>query len=235
MKEIGMLFCGAMVAALRDGRKTATRRLLKPQPVEHGPDDFEWRSAKLKSIGHAAGYVHICKECMERIAAKCAAPEPPFRIYVKETFSTDFRNHYPHDPIWYRADDDRHIDIDVHDGVQSIYSPESKQWVPFKWRPSIFMRREQARLWLACTAVRVERLQDITTEGAKEEGLFFNGSSWSYLEKGRFPYSESCWSAPVACYRHLWESINGKGSWDANPFVTVFTFKVDTAPRQAQY
>jgi hypothetical protein len=77
------------------------------------------------------------------------------------------------------------------------------------WRPSIFMPREACRLMLEVTDVRVERLQDITEEDAIAEGT---------VRIHR--YKTMVWE-----YETLWESINGKGSWDKNPWVWVIEFK----------
>jgi len=79
------------------------------------------------------------------------------------------------------------------------------------WRPSIHMPRWASRITLEVTSVRVERLQDISEADAISEGI---------------PTSDV--SPPDACrfaYRLLWESINGPGSWDANPFVWVVSFR----------
>lgn len=75
-------------------------------------------------------------------------------------------------------------------------------------RPSIHMHRWASRLTLEITQLRVERLQDISTVDAYEEGAPVVGLS------------------PIEDYRALWEQINGSGSWDANPWVWAISFKV---------
>lgn len=73
------------------------------------------------------------------------------------------------------------------------------------WRPSIHMPRWASRILLEITGVSVERLKDISHEDAMAEGM--------------------AWDDAVYDYSQLWESINGTGSWDANPWVWVVEFK----------
>ena len=82
------------------------------------------------------------------------------------------------------------------------------------WRPSIFMPRWASRITLEVTSVRVERLQDISPNDCIAEG------AWpvAHRELGRGHEA-------VAAYQALWESINGPGSWDANPWVWVVEFR----------
>ncbi|CAM6776594.1 hypothetical protein KLMIMMO078B4_24630 [Klebsiella michiganensis] len=80
------------------------------------------------------------------------------KIWVRETWSGDFANYYPNDRVWYAADNNRRLDIEVVDGVRGIYSPESDVHVPFRWRPSIHMPHWASRITLEITDVRVERL-----------------------------------------------------------------------------
>ena len=79
------------------------------------------------------------------------------------------------------------------------------------WKPSISMPRALSRIDLLCTAVRVERLHDISEADAKAEGC-------SYPAHG----PQSCYRS---AYKSLWETINGPGSWDANPWVWALTAK----------
>ena len=93
-----------------------------------------------------------------------------------------------------------------------------------KWRPSIFMPRWASRITLEITRVLVERLQDISEEDAIAEGCAknHNGYYWGG------PHAVSGlkqMATAVSAYQDLWESINGPGSWDANPWVWVIEFK----------
>ena len=101
-------------------------------------------------------------------------------------------------------------------------------WESYKWRPSIYMPRWASRITLEVTGVRVERLQDISEADASAEGVP-NQTRLTGYGKG-----DGCqWgpAEPVAEYRALWESINGPGSWDANPWVWVVEFKREGGER----
>ncbi|MHB0973915.1 MAG: ASCH domain-containing protein [Thiobacillus sp.] len=84
-----------------------------------------------------------------------------------------------------------------------------------RWHPSIHMPRVASRITLEIVSVRVERLQDISESDALAEGVS--------------PDMGLCWQSgddtPRGMYGELWESINGPGSWDANPWVWVVEFK----------
>ena len=215
MKERGMIFNGEMVRAILDGRKTQTRRPIK------------WKQTRLTEIGeredgskwpwsedaeHACDFWHPC----------------PFgavgdRIWVRETWSSDFANYYPNDRVWYAADNNRQLDIDMVDGVRGIYSPESDVHVPFRWHPSIHMPRWASRILLEITDVRVERLNAISEEDARAEGIIDGGC----LNCGE---PEPCGCAnpePDAtdAFAYLWQSIYGQDNWNANPWVWVIEFK----------
>ncbi|WP_341959261.1 hypothetical protein [Pseudomonas sp. RC10] len=77
------------------------------------------------------------------------------------------------------------------------------------WKPSIFMPRRACRILLEITAVRVERLQDITQEQAELEGVACDMSAWTFRDH----------------FQQLWEAINGAGAWNANPWVWAVEFK----------
>jgi len=200
-----------MVQALLAGRKTQTRRIVKPQPEQarcigamHG--DLAWR---LSPARYAVSNHQVPPEFIDT----CPYGKPGEKLWVRETWSTDFKDHYPCDRVWYAADDDRKNEIEVRDGVRGIYSPESRAFVPFKWRPSIHMRREFSRILLEITGLRIERVQDATLGDICAEGLA--GSIYDFK-----PASEG-----LKVWRRLWAAIHGESSWDVNPWVWVVEFK----------
>lgn len=181
IKERPILFSGEMVKAILEGRKTQTRRVMKPQPPEIGLfDDHLWLCSK-KGVW-ANGHGH---------QLKCPYGQTGDTLWVRET-------HYPLDnkgAALYRADGQCEV---------------------AKWTPSIFMFRKYSRINLKISDVRVERLQDISEEDAKTEGLIREISAVSTFWNGL--------RNPILAYRFLWEKINGRDSWDKNPWVWVIEF-----------
>ena len=197
MREIPILFSTPMVQAILDGRKTMTRRIIKPQPlwVAEPSIPFKTEDADPKGI------------------IKCPYGEPGDRLWVRETWADNI----PGCPngITYRAD---HIDP-KGDGPAN----------PIKWKPSIYMPKEIARIWLEVTNVRVERLQEITEEDARREG--FEPIPCDCSNRGAFGCTD-CMNTGVTEPAMLefidtWDSIYSKRGygWDTNPWVWVIEFK----------
>lgn len=127
---------------------------------------------------------------------RCRYGKPGELLWVKETFRTvDGR-------IEYRADGD-------------VPGPH--------WRPSIFMPRRLSRITLKILEVRAQRLQDISRLDAKAEGLtFVAGGAARY----GVPGIASTWrDDPRESFRGLWEHVNGRRAWEANPLVWAVTFE----------
>ncbi len=94
-----------------------------------------------------------------------------------------------------------------------VYKADDQPWSDmesWKWKPSIFMPKSATRLWLEIVNINPERLQDISLQDIEAEGL---PSNWKDL-----------YTSPLEWFKKLWESINGPGSWDKNPWVWVITF-----------
>ncbi|HBR3907413.1 TPA: hypothetical protein L9T70_004760 [Klebsiella pneumoniae] len=221
MKERGMIFNGEMVRAILDGRKTQTRRIVKGT-------DGAVKFCKEWDINGEEIFVVLGEKDHTGMNPVLGAISCPFgavgdRIWVRETWSSDFANYYPNDRVWYAADNNRRLDIEVVDGVRGIYSPESDVHVPFRWQPSIHMPRWASRILLEITDVRVERLNAISEEDARAEGIIDGGC----LNCGE---PEPCGCAnpePDAtdAFAYLWQSIYGQESWNANPWVWVISFE----------
>jgi hypothetical protein len=240
MKDKPILFSGPMVRAILDGRKTMTRRTVKPQPpagskVWRGQDGL-WRWATNQSDTPIAW-----DGTPDTGLIPCPYGPVGRRLWVKETWSPDHRAFYPHFPVVYRVDNPIH-DSEIEGG--KVYSPEAKEWFQFRWRPSIHMPRWASRITLEVTGVRCERVQEISEEDAECEGCpecpDCQGVNWSRWGRGArddalsnaaggMPWS-TCFGAcegksAKEWFAELWQSINGPGSWEANPWVWVVEFR----------
>ncbi|CAB3857541.1 hypothetical protein LMG3410_02107 [Achromobacter aegrifaciens] len=201
MRERPILFSGPMVRAILAGTKTQTRRVAKP--VRHPG----WKNVYDPGV--------LAREPKHTVDLACPYGPPGDRLWVRESWSSDFANQYPHDHVWYAADDDRRNDIEVRDGVRGIYSPESQQFVRFRWRPSIHMLRSACRLMLEIAGIRLERLQAISEADACAEGI--QGQGLQFYD-GRPATAKDA-------FESMWSEINGPASWQANPWVWVLEFR----------
>ncbi|MEQ7870707.1 hypothetical protein V6R97_08640 [Chromohalobacter salexigens] len=191
MKERPILFSGEMVRALLDGRKTQTRRVVKPAKDRNG-------SGCQLAPCEIAGEINNGDYCL------CPYGQPGDRLWVREAFRSRRVDNLPGD-VAYRAD---------HPGEKTVPNSYGRSW-----KPSIHMPRWACRLLLEVTAVRVERLQDITEDDAWNEGV----QDWMGKET---PWKGELAPVSVHAFAALWESINGSDSWDANPWVWVVEFRV---------
>jgi hypothetical protein len=197
-KERPILFSGPMVRAILAGRKTQTRRIIKNQ---------EWYNLK----GEYGDRLRSVDRCPYGTAGE--------RLWVRETWTPDHSPFYPHFPVAYRAD--AGFDYERNERGET-YSPEQKAWFPYRWRPSIHMPRWASRITLEITGVRVERLQDISEADAMAEGA--ERPELSPAELHGMPVHPMTGSYADG-FRDLWQSINGPGSWDKNPWVWVVEFR----------
>lgn len=215
MADRPMLFSAPMVRALLDGRKTQTRRIIKPQPTIHdNGHSWTWRGRNGSFVGAWGNSIEGFRET----AVTHNRIEVGDRLWVRETWQGltfgDFR------PTKHEPCEVRYFATDPCADLQAAARG-------YPWRPSIFMPRFASRLTLTVTEVRVERLQDISDRGQPNdciaEGVFsseFLGSSSDWMERG-FSSVEKC------RYHELWNAINGPGAWDANPWLSAYTFTVE--------
>ena len=220
MKERPVIFNGEMVRAILDGRKTQTRRVMKvqPKPSETRPGDFWFSSKKLESMVHVSDFMpgnSPVADCHLFFQEHCC----PFgqvgdRLWVRETFAAfDADWKHPGKPH------------DLKDGPwPNVVYPASVAKIPDgTCRPSIHMPRWASRILLEITAVRVERLNDISQEDAQAEGMELTGWVPSYSNPDNAGFDETF--TPYDNFAMLWESIYGEESWSYNPWVWVIEFK----------
>lgn len=235
MKEHPILFSAPMVLAILEGRKTQTRRAVKPQPdisvlKESARDlDFEFRRMPVLGPSHTPAEWGFCikydkPECVPIYGYKCPYGQPGDRLWVRENWLVSV--------VWNKTKP-KDIPKDVH--VE--YQATDESGLVGRTRPSIHMPRWASRITLEITDIKVERLQDISEEDVLAEGLKSLTKDYLHFKFGipdrdGFPGNDNHgwqwkeWSSdPRLAYQKLWESINGHGSWADNPFVWVVEFK----------
>lgn len=206
-RVLPILFNTDMVRAILDGRKTVTRRVIKPQLPNycssclHRHDEFIYDDL--------AENVY-CALCGEPIVPEIKAPYHPGDIlYVRETWGKG----YLEGTYIYKADD------------KLAELPEFKESSKRIYRPSIHMPKEAVRIWLKVTDVRVERLQDMTYIDFIREGIVVetHGVGVQHIAEQKF--------------RKIWDSTIKKSDldccgWDANPWVWVIEFERCEKPKE---
>lgn len=203
-RVLPILFNTDMVRAILDGSKTVTRRCVKPQSKNAYGFYVTFRKSDNAFMG-----VYDYDENERQFDNSQTPPcQPGDILYVRETFFK-FKNNF-----YYKADG-RHEELE-------------KLGLKFKWRPSIHMPKEAARIWLKVTEVRVEKLQDITNEQILKEGI---GRDIVVHYLSQFPEKEAWESAAhLIPFLELWNSTIKKKDivlydWEANPWVWVIEFE----------
>lgn len=226
MKERPILFSGAMVCALLDGRKTQTRRIVKLphnnplgqwEPITFGGENGG-RTASGETVPLQGGIWHT------RTGDCLMSPhgQPGDRLWVRETAKCGFRSEQPPQNKGCIG-----VDYQAGGGLMRDYAIDRQEdfpWFPSRshnvdgttrWAPAIHMPRWASRITLEVTGVRVERLQEISTEDCIAEGMS------STLRE-----HDACVNLRDD-YRQLWDSLNAERGygWDINPWVWAVEFK----------
>jgi hypothetical protein len=227
-KEIPILFSAPMVRAILGGRKTMTRRIVKPQPHERcnnasvGIDNvvrFSFIDIEMNPVSNVEWDV------------RCPYGKPGDLLWVRETIARS----EIHNPVTGKIED-VYGGSYVADGAPIL----SNNGYDLVWEykrnkvPSIHMPKAAARIWLEVFSVKVERLQDISEEDAIAEGIMtytdttgrrFKDYTANASGYGHPDHDYPTVGVAVASFRTLWDKINGPESWEANPFVWVIEFK----------
>jgi hypothetical protein len=209
--EKPILFSTVMVQAIIKLIKKMTRRVVKLPSWSTGDwNDFE--------VDDNKAYI-VCKStgCLAEI--RCPYGEPGDTLWVRETWCDVEKDFIKN--IYFDTNNCKYI-FKVDDNGQEH---QSLDIFVKRWKPSIFMPRKAARLFLTVKNIRVERLQDISEEDAKDEGVKdpYDYQPPEYYEQPHMRGLEINKSA----FAGLWDSINksrGYG-WDTNPYVWVVEFE----------
>lgn len=222
MKTKPILFKAEMVRAILKGTKTQTRRIVKFNKTIDNPkigfsaftNDNQFEVRGIHENGQYGGSLF----------------KLPFskgnKMWVRETWQLINSYATKKQEYIYRADgnnDEQYIE----------------DWQG--WKPSIFMPKKACRLFLDITKVRIERLQNISEEDAKSEGVLsydceITKSTWykDYLTKekgyGHPDYDYPSVNTAKESFKTLWISINGEESWNENPYVFVYDFSKSKKP-----
>ncbi len=213
MKYTGTIFQGWGVKAILEGRKTQTRRVIKPQPVRVNDafdGTWDWK-----------GHLYDDLTLAMTLKDNCPYGQVGDRLWVREThyrwgrwvpngFSKTGKQKWT-----FRAGTSEVLYIDNPPTLNVLPNSRHMERGWFK-RPSIFMPRSASRITLELTGVKVERVQDISPQDIEREGLTPPSDSLNWV--GTFQNN----------FRLLWDSINAKRGfgWDVNPWDLALTFKV---------
>jgi len=214
--EHPILFSGEMVKVILEGRKTQTRRVIKPQPVSYHPhhvlDYVSWKTVDCKLVSFP---IFVNKYCPYGQAGDL--------LWVRETWATICKVAIPYCECETEADRKENHYIEYRADTGNPYPgdwPEDEargnDEAP-KWKSPYHMPRWASRITLEIVSVCVERVQDITGADVASEGVEFPDATAITTVAER-------WKP----FRDLWDSINAKRGygWDANPWVWVLEFKV---------
>lgn len=223
MREKPLIFSGPMVQAILENRKSMTRRLDGLEDINERPNAWNYRGTNIGGEHlffdcDAAAAGHEPPDCVKIVPASCLVG---YHIWVRETW----RMHPRGDGyVQYREDNTTWVLSLATQRMVPV--PEIGGYEMPKWRPSIFMPRKAARIILEITAEeRCERVQDISIEDAKGEGIpeygheFRGGMTERELDEWRN-------RSTVENFAWLWDSINAKRGypWSSNPWVRRIEF-----------
>lgn len=235
MKEHPIIFKGEMVRAILDGRKTQTRRVIKPQPI--GVRNSWSQDVEPNDRFIECGIVKVARESRGRNMAAAGilteqTVKGPYgkvgdRLWVREGWWHEIGIGYENAAF----ENGDFVQIDGKTFHIPDWKPTPKVW---RKRPSIHMFKWACRLWLTITDIRVERVQDISEDDVCAEGFpieQFPPAELARLDRSFAQLNDITGTVPrspvVAWFRHLWDSINKKRgySWESNPWTWVVEFE----------
>lgn len=206
-KERPILFSAAMVKAILDGRKTQTRRVIKPQFSK------TWgQGVRNQDPDYFSVHVDIREPNSEWRWLRCPYGKPGDRLWVKETWGAIWPDLDPvplrECKIEYRADSPYASYPGGWPADEARGNPDAP-----KWQSPLFMPRLASRITLEIVSIRAERLFDISEEDARAEGVSIEATR-TLTHRGAFAIT--------------WDSINAKRgyTWESNPWIWAISFKV---------
>lgn len=227
IRERGTLFSAPMVRAILDDRKTQTRRIVTGAPLPKEAHAPKCRPPAFFDKGDRPVWTWMVGTGPNAYAVgdrTCRYGAPGDRLWVRETWAVDAPLTQVRRELEDAMPDLGHGPYFRADGVHENSG--------LTWRPSIHLPRWASRITLEITEVRVQRLQDITEDDARAEGVTVGGGVPSVIvvtdEKGRTTRSRGTVHDYTArgAFCHLWDGINGdRAPWTSNPWVWAISFR----------
>jgi hypothetical protein len=206
-KEKPIIFNTEMVKAILEDRKTQTRRVDGLKDINNSPNCFNDPVKSSNTANDWAFHFYDGEKLKGINYLKCPY-QIGMKLYVRETWTdpTPDQSGYP---IMYLADMPMHWDKSQEGGSVTLYAKN------YKWRPSIHMPKDYARLFLEITNIRAERIRDISVKDIFAEGIKINKHNIA---------SDECF---ISKWINLWDPIYEKQNygWVNNPWVWVIEFK----------
>ncbi len=200
-----ILFSGEMVRAILDRRKTQTRRVIKPQPYVDANGNACWKNSNFgQDLKRTPLFKSLASPipCSSTKRVLCPYGAPGDQLWVRETWGHTGTGVWSVGQVYYAQDGGIIYRADHPNAAGSWFSP-------------LHMPRFASRITLRITDIRVERLQDISEDDARAEGV-------GYKNPGYLPGTKGNW---IGSFAYLWNKINGPGAWNTNPWVWVVAFE----------
>jgi len=206
MKETGIIMSGDHPTSIQKNLKTMTRRTYGLEKINKNPDEY-WLYDYIKDIAV------FDQPSGEIVTVKCPYGQVGDLLYVKETYAirSDGRQ------VLHKAGYEQIVEaLDLDNFAEQQGLPP----LNIKWKSPRFMKKEYARIWLEIVGLRAERLQDITSLDAVNEGCpkyHEYNDKWECIKT----------IPPVERFHILWDSLNAKRgyTWESNPWVWPISFK----------
>lgn len=220
-----ILFNSEMVRANLDGRKSCTRRIIKPQWEECPHCKYVHKEYIYDKLAENI----YCASCGYPLVPERRAPYQPGDIlYVRESVFQGVGRYLDvsGETVCVLTNDFEYYADGLH---EKDHWKDKHEHTWMHRRPSIHMPKEAARIWLKVTDVRVERLQEITEDGAKREGIQYYECPTGFTWKQETDM-HNCYTTPIGAMQALWNSTIKKSDldrygWGANPWVWVIEFE----------
>lgn len=217
----GICFKEPLFHAILKGDKTQTRRIMKPQADEVIFDDFTAYGRHFGSIEEDS-YGFDWRPIYPRFKKGDV-------VYLKEPYQLAVVDESPGYGYFYGASDIRDFSEDLSWFKETIPDEDwCRKWNKYqdKRRNKLFMPASAARHYIKITAVRPERLQDISEKDCIKEGIVEIMPQYGWDITYTIPGSGRGFHNPQQAYACLIDSIDGKDTWESNPWMWVYDFEL---------